>query len=254
MNVIRSIQFHRLRLLLLLSALSTVVGFDLRAAGLTPTRLRCEYEVNPLGIDDARPRLFWQLEGSARGQTQTAYQILVASAEAELRRGVGDLWDSGKVDSGQSVFVPYGGKELGSLQPCYWRVRVWDKDGKRSAWSAPAMWTMGILREEDWQGQWIASDLELKGYQKTLRDLPDFGMEPESEISGMADKCRQMSATAKEAPAVWLRKEFEAPGRIRRATASICGLGFYELYLNGARVATTTWTRPTRIIRSARST
>jgi alpha-L-rhamnosidase len=235
-NAVMATQTHRLHLLVLLPALSTLVSFGVGATGLTPTHLRCEYEVNPLGIDEARPRLFWQLEGSARGQTQTAYQVLVASSEAELRRGVGDLWDSGKVDSEQSVFVPYSGTALTSRQACHWRVRVWDKDGKRSAWSAPAMWTMGILRADDWKGQWIASDLELKDYQKTLRDLPDFGMEPEREIWGMADKCRQMSATAKEAPAVWLRKEFEAPGRIRRATASICGLGFYELYLNGARV------------------
>ena len=236
MNVVKEPQIRCLRILLWLAALSPLATCGLGAGSLTATHLRCEYAVDPLGVDEPRPRLFWQLESSARGQKQTAYQVLVARSKTKLQRGEGDLWDSGKVVSEQSVFVPYGGKTLTSRQQCYWRVRVWDKDGQRSAWSAPSTWTTGTLKEEDWQGKWIGSDLELMDYQKTLRDLPDFGMESETEIWGMTEKCRQMSAAAKEAPAVWLRKEFDAAKPIRRATASICGLGFYELYLNGERI------------------
>lgn len=94
---------------------------------------------------------------------------------------------------------------------------------------------MGLLADADWQGEWIASDLELMEYQKTLRALPDFGMEPESEIWAMDAKIRKMTAHVTNAPAVWLRKEFDVAKPVRRAVATISGLGFFELYLNGQR-------------------
>jgi alpha-L-rhamnosidase len=118
--------------------------------------LRCEYAVDPVGIDVAQPRLGWMLESPQRGQRQTAYQVLVAGTEAKLKANRGDLWDSGKVPSDQSAHVVYAGKEPGSRQRCYWKVRVWDKDGRPSAYSRPADWEMGLLRSEDWQAKWIA--------------------------------------------------------------------------------------------------
>ena len=117
-------------------------------AELTPAGLRCEYRRNPLGIDETRPRLSWQLESSdpaARSQRQTAYQILVASSRQALDKHQGDLWDSGKVVSNQTVRIEYTGKPLTSRLECHWKVRAWDQDGKVSAWSAPALWTMGLL-------------------------------------------------------------------------------------------------------------
>ena len=235
MNTMNRAQTNRRRTLLLLSALSWLATGSLWAGDMTPVQLRCEYAVAPLGVDQPQPRLSWQFAASGRGQKQTAFQVQVASSEAKLRRNEGDLWDSGQVAAEQSVHVPYGGKPLTSRQPCYWRVRAWGQNGKRSAWSNPASWTMGTLKEEAWQGKWIGSDLKLMDYQKTLRDLPDFGMEREKDVWAMAKKCRELPGT-EEAPAVWLRKEFEAGKPIRRATASICGLGYYELYLNGERV------------------
>ena len=136
-----------------------------------------------------------------RGKKQTAYQILVAASEATLRTGHGDLWDSGKADSSQSVQVPYGGKPLSSRQRCWWKVRVWDEHGKTSAWSEPAQWSMGLLSPGDWQGGWIGSDIG-----------PD------------------------DPHAVYLRREMKLSNRLTRATAYISGLGYYELYLNGKRV------------------
>jgi alpha-L-rhamnosidase len=59
--------------------------------------LRCEYLVNPLGIDVAEPRFSWTLESDRRGQAQTAYRILVASNPKLLDKETGDLWDRGKV-------------------------------------------------------------------------------------------------------------------------------------------------------------
>src|ERR1039458_6895368 len=120
-------------------------------ASLAPGRLRCEYLDNPLGIDTPQPRLSWVLESKQRAEMQTAYQILAASREALLKAGSGDLWDTGKVASDQTLHIVYAGKALGSSQRCYWKVRVWDKDGKASAYSGPASWDMGLLAPQDWQ-------------------------------------------------------------------------------------------------------
>ncbi|HKW28093.1 MAG TPA: family 78 glycoside hydrolase catalytic domain [Verrucomicrobiae bacterium] len=129
-------------------------------ANTTVTELRCEYLENPAGIDTGQPRLAWILNSDGRNQRQTAYQILVAGSEARLNANVGDLWDSGKVDSDQSIQVRYTGKALVSDEPCFWKVRVWDKEGKASAWSRPAEWSMGLLQPSDWHAQWIGLDGE----------------------------------------------------------------------------------------------
>src|SRR6266849_1008920 len=125
-----------------------------------PDDLRCEYLINPLGIDVGNPRLSWKLpaEPAVRGQRQTAYQILVAASEATLRTDKGDLWDSGKIESDQSIHVVYAGKPLESRLRCWWKVRFWDKDGHPSDWSAPARWTMGMLKPADWTARWIGLD------------------------------------------------------------------------------------------------
>jgi alpha-L-rhamnosidase len=119
--------------------LSLLLAVTLPAlASLSPERLRCEYLDNPLGIDTTQPRLSWVLESTERGQKQTAYQILVASKEGLLKSDKGDLWDTGTVKSDQTVQVVYAGKPLPSYQRCYWKVRVWDKDGKASAYRLPS--------------------------------------------------------------------------------------------------------------------
>ena len=131
------------------------------------TTLRCEYRENPLGIDVAKPRLSWVIEDlksepiriRTRGQKQTAYQVLVASAEASLKKDKGDLWDSGKVVSDQSVAVRYAGTSLASETRYWWKVRVYDQDGKESAWSAPASFLTGKMNPADWRGKWIGPDL-----------------------------------------------------------------------------------------------
>ncbi|RKZ92873.1 MAG: alpha-L-rhamnosidase, partial [Gammaproteobacteria bacterium] len=95
-------------------------------------KLKCEYLENPLGIDILNPRLSWILESDQRGQKQTAYQILVAGSIELLNAGNADLWDSGKVVSGITSQIEYAGAELKPLQECFWKVCVWDRDGKVS--------------------------------------------------------------------------------------------------------------------------
>ncbi|MCD4651011.1 MAG: hypothetical protein K8S56_04405, partial [Candidatus Cloacimonetes bacterium] len=126
--------------------------------GIKAERLRCEYRVNPLGIDETKPRLSWIVTSLQRGQKQTAYRILVASSQKKLDTNQVDIWDTHKVSSNETACIVYGGKPLKSQMRCYWKVKVWDKNDKASAWSESARWSMGLLRPQDWKAQWIGYD------------------------------------------------------------------------------------------------
>ena len=140
---------------LLLAIISTARLF----AAVTVGHLRCEHLENPQGIDAASPRLSWQLVSGEREVKQAAYQILVASSGKILAKDEGDLWDSEKISSDESILISYAGKSLTSRAECFWKVRVWDAAGKISAWSKPAAWTMGILNPVDWgAAKWIGLD------------------------------------------------------------------------------------------------
>ena len=120
--------------------------------------LRCEYQTDPVGMDGTHPRLSWILTSDRRGERQTGYQVLVASTPGGLRKNRGDLWDTGKVASDQSIQLEYAGKPLISRVRCCWKVRVWDRDGAPSPWSAPSTWTMGLLHPGDWRAKWIGTE------------------------------------------------------------------------------------------------
>jgi alpha-L-rhamnosidase len=134
-------------------------------------RLRCEYLDNPAGIDVLRPRLFWQLHSSRRGDRQTAYRILVASDRRLLTQEKTDLWDSGKVFSDQTVQIEYGGVAPESRQECFWRVMAWDKDGRPTGWSDTARWSMGLLRSDEWQAKWIGDAVLADPANRPLRPI-----------------------------------------------------------------------------------
>ena len=203
--MIRQICSLGLKVWLLLAALvCTCQGASLKVNGL-----KCEYRNNPLGIDIAQPRLSWNLESRERGQRQTAYQVLVATTSEKLSQGQGDAWDSGKIESSQTVHVVYHGKPLPAGQRVYWKVRVWDKGGKESAYGPPAWWEMGLLAPADWRAAWIT------------RQRPV----PLTEAQRFEDD-----------PAPLFRKEFALEKKIRRARVYVSGLGYYELRLNGRRV------------------
>ena len=124
-------------------------------SSLSPTTLRCEYLVNPLGLEETRPRLSWVDVSGERGARQRAYRILVANNPAELRSEKNLLWDSGKVDSDQSTQVEYAGAPLHSMQRAYWRVQIWDDNAKTSESQGSTFWEMGLLNKSDWSAQWI---------------------------------------------------------------------------------------------------
>lgn len=146
------------RVLRCLVAWCLVVLGSAVSAGVRVENLTCEYLENPMGLDVAKPRLSWMLQSNERGQKQTAYQLLIADREELLKNEQGNLWDTGKVASDQCVHVVYAGKPLASRTRCFWKVRVWDAEGKVSPWSQPATWEMGLLEASDWKAQWIGRD------------------------------------------------------------------------------------------------
>ncbi len=150
-RVIENLVNPMLRIPIALTTLLTSVC-SINAEALAPYDLTVSEGLsNPLGFHDSMPRFSWKLNDSRFKARQTAYQMQVASAESF------DLpsWDSGKVESDQSVYVEYGGEKLVSRQRAYWRVRYWDQDGKGSEWSEPAVMEMGLLSKDDWDGVWI---------------------------------------------------------------------------------------------------
>jgi alpha-L-rhamnosidase len=126
---------------------------------LAPTSLRCEYLENPMGVDMAKPRFFWVLGHTDRGQVQSAYQILVST---DPGAGAGDTWDSGKVASAKSIQVPFAGKALESGKAYFWKVKSWDREGRESPWSAVARFDTGLLNKSDWKGAWIGGKNQLR--------------------------------------------------------------------------------------------
>src|SRR5579862_4523108 len=141
------------RLELSLAVIATVMMASLTYA--IPTHLHCEYLNNPLGIDVTSPHLSWQSDDAGRNWKQSAYEVLVASREENLQPGNADIWDSGKVDSSDSVGIPYHGPALESRKRYYWKVRVWGAGGQVSESTESAWWETGLLTASDWKAKWI---------------------------------------------------------------------------------------------------
>lgn len=169
----------------------------------TISSLSCEYQTNPLGIDVPQPRLSWQMQSDQRGACQTAYQLLAAASESDLTGGRELLWDTGKVETDQSIHVAYEGPTLVSGQRVFWKVRVWNEAGQETE-SLPAWWEMGLLDRSDWQADWITPD-----WDEDV-DRPQ--------------------------PSPQLRRVFTLRDGVVAARLYATCLGLYELRLNGQRV------------------
>jgi len=178
--------------------------------------LRCEYLVDPIGIDESAPRLSWRLEADpgSRGQVQAGYRILVASTLAALEKDRGDLWDVA-TKSADTAQIAYAGKPLAAHTQVFWKVQVTDGSGQQSAWSSPATWSMGLLSGETWRAEWIGLD-----------GVPPSGapwLPPAQEKRTYV-------------PVTQLRKEFTVAKAPARAVLYVTALGNVEARLNGRRV------------------
>lgn len=187
--------------------MTSVAGAKGKACQIIPTTLTCEKMAAPNCLDVMQPRLSWinaPADDYVKGASQSAYRIRVASSLEGLKKP--DLWDSRKVKSDRSVFVPYGGKELVSGQQVWWQVKVWDGNGKASQWSEPAQWRMGVLNPEEWCAKWIGAPWQQEWEEKNTTPAPYFS------------------------------KEINLDRKVASAVAFVTGLGYFEFYVNGDKV------------------
>ncbi|MEP6674156.1 MAG: family 78 glycoside hydrolase catalytic domain [Ferruginibacter sp.] len=165
-----------------------------------PASLRCEYLVDPLGIDAVHPRLSWLLEDKRKGAIQTAYAIYVGTDSLQINKNIASDWSSGKIRS-PLCMINYNGKPLRPFTKYFWKLIIWDKDGKQSAASGIASFETGMIDMKNWKGSWISDsrNINLK-------------------------------------PAPYFRKIFTADKKIKSVRAYIAAAGLYELYINGEKI------------------
>ena len=186
-------------------------------------KMLVEYAENPINIDQAHPRFSWIISSAKRNHFQTAYRILVASSLKNLSTNHADLWDSGKINSGETIQHEYEPGNLNSNTLYYWKVLFWDGENK-SYESRAAKFGTAFLSANDWTAQWIG-----KGANSEL--LPPQGFYKNTkEQSGGSD------SIVHDGNSLLLRHEVKLGKRINSAKAYITGLGFYEFYINGSRV------------------
>ena len=197
---------------------------------LEAVQLRCENRITPLGVGVQAPVLSWLLNSSRRGEQQIAYQILVASSLERLTKHDADYWNSGKVSSTETVNVRYQGKPLPSMVSCYWVVRVWGRDGRESKWSAPARWVMGVLTQREWFADWIGAISDKEANLPTGRNyhLHHVGSAPDDPWAAVPDLAKA---------SIMLRKEIFVSDGLNRATVFVCGLGAFEMLVNGSNIS-----------------
>jgi len=195
-------------LFLILKVLCLTAGS--KPCSVIPENTKCEYLINPKGIDVLKPRLSWTLsalKANDFGQRQTAYRILVASSESKLNAGKADLWDSQWVHSSEMQHIEYQGAPLQSDRPYFWKVSVKDENGVVSKWSAPNYWTTGLLDSDEWKAKWIGT-----------AEIFDTSL----QSNNIADP--------------WLRKSVYLKSKPGKATMFVASVGYHELYVNGKRI------------------
>jgi alpha-L-rhamnosidase len=216
-----------------------LLPFSAAAQGILPTQLQCESKSNPIGICETSPRLSWQdvaTVAGTRGQSQTAYQIQVASSSQLLAGNHGDLWDTGQITTNQTAQIPYAGSTLTSDEVCYWHVRVWDGNGQPSAWSSPVFWSIGMLTTGEWTAQWIGRD-------DAPACSPGGSTFPQANWIWFPDGNPAVNAPVATR---WFRKVFTVPVgvSVSQATATMTADNSFILYVNGQAVLSgTSWSQ-----------
>lgn len=193
------------------------------AAQSKPVSLECESLITPLGMDANKPVLSWKLQDTRPGAKQTAYQIQVASSGALLAAGKPDVWDSGREESGDSFGVSYNGPALTPSKPYFWRVLLWDRDGKPYPPSDISWWETGLLTQKNWTAKWI-------GYEEPeLRRVRESGAIWISNAEAPGPKNGNSAAHD-------FRLHFEVAKAVRRAALYVTGEDTAGAWINGKQV------------------
>ena len=165
------------------------------------TNLKCEYLQNPFGIDELHPRFTWQIRSEEFGILQKKYQLVVGTIENEVAKGKGNIWESGIIES-STIPIIYQGPSLQPFTKYFWSVRIQDESSNWSEWAFPAYFETGMIKQENWKGQWITDT-----YDYNVKPAPSF------------------------------RKEFTINKPISSARVYIAVGGLYELFINGKRIS-----------------
>lgn len=212
--------------------------------------LTTELMAEPLGLDVQQPRFSWKLrsEPGIRGQFQTGYRLLVATAPDLLKEGKADFFDSKQIPSGKSVLVEANGLQIQSRTQYYWTVKLWDETKKGGSYSPPASFETGILNQKGWfedGAKWIESPLSAvndedvdywaKHVLLPLKYQKVFGGKPTEEDYAAAVKHYQNLLFKEVEAGALMRREFDAAS-VKKARLYISGLGYYRAYLNGKKI------------------
>ncbi|GAB5552781.1 MAG: glycoside hydrolase family 78 protein [Saprospiraceae bacterium] len=196
--------------------------YQLNGQSITFETLTCNAQINPIAIDVEQPMLSWVVKAEGFNKSQTAYQVLVASTPEMLNEKEADFWNSGKVNSAQSTHIKYQGIQLLPTKKYWWKVKIWDEKGKASDWSATYTFETGLMDESNWgNAKWIALSEDTRTSEYRFREY----------LTGRMDEATIVTSQ----PAGYFRKEIRARKKIKSARAYICGLGYYELYINGKK-------------------
>lgn len=167
----------------------------------------CEGFINPIGFYTDTPAFSWKIPNGV--QSQSAYSIVVASSP-DLLPNKADLWESGKIESDQTIFIEYNGRKLSSKQKAFWKVKFWDEKGNESQWSETAFFELGLLKNEDWQAKWIS--------------LPN---QQAIEIPEIEKKVYKVQ---------YLRKNFNLSDEVEDARLYITARGLFSAEINGEQI------------------
>ena len=191
---------------------------------LTFEKLLVNAKENPSAIESKQPLFSWLVNAEGYNKSQSSYHILIASSEDKLSESAADIWNSEKVDSDQSTFVKYKGEPLEAMTTYFWKVRIWDEANAESSWSKIQKFKMGLMHESNWSdSKWISLNMDTRTSPHRFRDYKTGRMKAPKSVDGFA--------------ASYLRNEFDVTKTVANAQAYICGLGYYELYLNGEKVS-----------------
>jgi alpha-L-rhamnosidase len=188
----------------------------------TPYNLKCEYLTDPICIDIKKPRFSWLLEHEERNQIQSSYQIIVSSTKKLAQDEKGDIWDSEKQVSSENFNIVYGGTELQSDTIYFWRVKWWDKEDNESEYSKIHIFGTTLFQSSDWKAQWISQEEYIDKKSRKKLQYKSGG--------------RNIAGRIKELHALYLRKEFSLSKSIKSAKVYVCGVGYYQLQINGKRI------------------
>jgi hypothetical protein len=187
--------------------------------------LKCEHEKNPIGIDTQHPCFSWKTYSQKRGFVQSAYHVLVSDTPEALAKNDGNIWNSGKVNSSQSIFTSFEGKPLKSSAVYYWKVRIWDRDNKPSEWSEPQTFVMGLTGAKDWSNAaWIALENDRK---------EEYTVPARLDFANIRETMGEKSIGFYKLPQ--LRKTFTIRKQVKRAVAFVAGLGHFDFFVNGEK-------------------